>query len=345
MIALGLLSLIDDELLHPTPGKAMVDETVVAPAPGSPETASASAEGARGERTPSPAARQGAQRGKAVIYADVHRTKKHGEGFRITFTADGIAFKHVDSFLDLPVEEGDMVFVDTLPLQHTDAVIELLRRGVEVYYLRRLTLIAKKREELRLSKTTKNDIKILMTLGAKWFKRVDENFLVMRRLLSAYRMLLKTHISYTNQYKAMSETVRNNLRPVIRALEEEMDEMAVKISDEAGRRYSAYNKLVAELGIGGNVGAVEALAEIVAYLDLDKGFRKTANLFGFFKPIRGRRKIYDGRLRQALQRLTCATNGITSFKLTAKLEKQTLFKVWKTCKEETRGRLAIPAQG
>jgi hypothetical protein len=32
-----------------------------------------------------------------------------------------------------------------LPVQHTDGAIELLRRGVEVYYLRRLTLLKKVR--------------------------------------------------------------------------------------------------------------------------------------------------------------------------------------------------------
>jgi hypothetical protein len=33
--------------------------------------------------------------------------------------------------------------MDTIPPNHTDGVLELLRRGVEIYYLRRLTLIKK----------------------------------------------------------------------------------------------------------------------------------------------------------------------------------------------------------
>ena len=32
------------------------------------------------------------------FYVDVHRSKRSGEGFRITYTVDGKAFKHVDSF-------------------------------------------------------------------------------------------------------------------------------------------------------------------------------------------------------------------------------------------------------
>jgi hypothetical protein len=54
------------------------------------------------------------------------------------------------------------VFVDVLPLQHTDDAIGLLRRGVELYCLRRLTLIEKKRGELKLPKTTRGDIKALI---------------------------------------------------------------------------------------------------------------------------------------------------------------------------------------
>ncbi len=252
-------------------------------------------------------------------------------------------FKHVDSFTDIPAKDGDMVFVDVIPLQHTDGAIELLRRGVEVYYLRRLTLITRKREELKLSKTARNDIKVLMSLEERWFRRVSEDFLVMRRMISAYRTLMRTYLQFTNKCKAVSEDERSNLRPVIKALKEQMEEMAAKISEEAGRRYPVYNGLVEDLGIDGNLTVMEALAEMVIYIG-NRGFRKAANLFGLFKPVRGKKKIYDGRLRQALQRLTASANNIAPFQLTAKLEKQMLFKVWKKVRE-AQGRLVIPAQG
>ncbi|MDT7879178.1 MAG: hypothetical protein RQ862_11605 [Candidatus Caldarchaeales archaeon] len=77
------------------------------------------------------------------FYADVHRTKKNSERYRITYTTDGKAFKHIDSFSEIPAEPGDKLFMDTIPPNHTDGVLELLRRGVEIYYLRRLTLIKK----------------------------------------------------------------------------------------------------------------------------------------------------------------------------------------------------------
>jgi hypothetical protein len=124
-----------------------------------------------------------------------------------------------------------------------------------------------------------------------------------------------------------------------------MEEVARMIAEEACKRYPVYNRLVGELGVGGNVGAMEALAELIIYLDRSKGFRKTRNLLWLFKPIRGRRRIYSGHLRRALQRLTASANNNTSFRLTAKKEKQMLSKIWRIYRQEALGRLAMPAQG
>jgi hypothetical protein len=82
------------------------------------------------------------------IYANVHRTKKNNEKYRITYTSDGTTFRHVDSFGEIPAGPGDRLFMDTLPVQHTDGGIELVRRGVEVYGLRRLTFIEKVRRSI-----------------------------------------------------------------------------------------------------------------------------------------------------------------------------------------------------
>jgi hypothetical protein len=119
------------------------------------------------------------------FYADVHRSKRNGEGFRITYTTDGITFRHVDSFSEVPAGPGDKLFMDTIPPQHTDGSIELLKKGVEVYYLRRLTLIEKMRREHKLPKTARGDIKALMKIGERWFRRVTEDFLVLRRMILA----------------------------------------------------------------------------------------------------------------------------------------------------------------
>jgi hypothetical protein len=124
-----------------------------------------------------------------------------------------------------------------------------------------------------------------------------------------------------------------------------MEEVARMIVEEAGKRYQAYNRLVDGLGIRGNIKAQEALAELIAYIDPSKGFRKTSNLVGLFKPIRGRRKIYSGHLRRTLQRLRTSTKNIRTRQITARMEKETLSRVWKMYRQEALGRLAMPAQG
>jgi hypothetical protein len=178
------------------------------------------------------------------FYADVHRTKKNSERYRITYTTDGKAFKHIDSFSEIPAGPGDKLFMDTLPPQHTDGAIELLRRGVEVYYLRRLTLLKKMRGELRLPKSARGDIKALMSIEERWFRRVTEDFLVLRRMILAYRSLLKTHQQLVNKAKSLSESGRITLKPVISSIEKQLGEMAGMIVGEAGKMYPVYNRLV-----------------------------------------------------------------------------------------------------
>jgi hypothetical protein len=247
--------------------------------------------------------------GKGVRYfCDVHRKAKNGEGYRITFTTDGVTFKHVDSFGDIPAKSGDKIYIDTIPLVHTDGAIGLLRRGVELYCLRRLTLVEKKRGELKLPKTTRGDIKALMSIEERWFRKLSEDFLIMRRMISAYRSLQRTHQQLENKCKALSEAEKYALKPAIRALENQMNEMAKKIAEEAGRRYHAYNKLVEELGIDGNLQAVEALAEILVYPEW-RSWRRTRNYFGLFPRDRKTHHHKSKTARQALERLAVAVKG------------------------------------
>jgi hypothetical protein len=291
------------------PGKAMTEKVVAAPAPGSPN-ATGLTEGA-GDGFgcfPSPDKAQ-APVGKGVRYfCDVHRKAKNGEGYRITFTTDGVTFKHVDSFGDIPAKSGDKIYIDTIPLVHTDGAIGLLRRGVELYCLRRLTLVEKKRGELKLPKTTRGDIKALMSIEERWFRKLSEDFLIMRRMISAYRSLQRTHQQLENKCKALSEAEKYALKPAIRALENQMNEMAKKIAEEAGRRYHAYNKLVEELGIDGNLQAVEALAEILVYPEW-RSWRRTRNYFGLFPRDRKTHHHKSKTARQALERLAVAVKG------------------------------------
>ena len=248
--------------------------------------------------------------GKGVrrFFCDVHRRAKNGEGYRITYTTDGVTFRHTDRFAEIPATTDDKVLVDTLPLNHTDDAIELLRHGVEIYCIRRLTLIKERREKLKLPKTARGDITALMQIDGRWFRKLSEDFLIMRRMISAYRSLQRTHQQLENKCKALSEAEKYALKPAIRALENQMNEMAKKIAEEAGRRYHAYNKLVEVLGIDGNLQAVEALAEILVYPEW-RSWRRTRNYFGLFPRDRKTHHHKSKTARQALERLAVAVKG------------------------------------
>jgi hypothetical protein len=240
------------------------------------------------------------------FYADVHRTKKNSERYRITYTTDGITFKHVDSFSEIPAGPGDKLFMDTIPPQHTDGAIELLRRGVEVYYLRRLTLFKKVRGEHKLPKSARGDIKALMSIEEMWFRRVTEDFLVMRRMILAHRSLMKTHQQLLNKYRALSEVERVMLKPATSSIEKQLVEMARMIAVEAGKRYPAYNVLVEALGVS-DPSALEALAEVL--LPEWRSWRRIRNFFGLW---RRDKKTYFHRsknARHALERLTMSIKG------------------------------------
>jgi hypothetical protein len=242
------------------------------------------------------------------FYADVHRTKKNSEGFRITYTTDGTTFKHIDSFSEIPARPGDKLFMDTLPPQYTDGAIELLRRGVEVYYLRRLTLLKKMRREHKLPKSARGDIRALMSIEERWFRRVTGDFLVLRRMILAYRSLLKTHQQLLNKYRALSEAEREVLKPAISSIEKQLEEMAKKIDEEAGKRYPAYNVLLEGLGIDDGLAGREALAELLTYADfVNSSLRGLKKLLGLYKPTSSPRReywrLYDGRLHRAVTRL------------------------------------------
>jgi hypothetical protein len=315
-------------------GKAMTMSVVAAPAPGSLNNTN-SIEGAGDGVGCLPSLDKVHAPGEWVrrFFCDVHRKAKNGDGYRITFTADGVTFRHVDSFVDIPAKSGDKIYIDTIPLNHTDDAIGLLRCGVELYCLRRLTLIEKKREELKLPKTTRGDIKILISLEERWFRKLSEDFLMIRRMISAYRSLQRTHQQLENKCKALSEAEKYALKPAIKALENQMNEMAKKIAEEAVRRYPAYNKLVEELGIDSNLQAMEALAEVLVYPEW-RSWRRTRNYFGLFPRDRKNRYHKSKTARQALERLTIAVKG---YGVKGRDFDEVLKTIWLTLKTQKTG--------
>jgi hypothetical protein len=262
--------------------------------------------------------------GRAVrrFYVDVHRLankrrkNKTEENYHV-YIVDGEAFGKASKIADIPAEAGDELYVDVIPIELTDEFVEVLRRGVRVYHLRRLTMLRQKREELRLSKTARNDLRALMRVEKKWFREIDEDFLEMRRLISAFQVLLRNHQSLLNGMRALNKGVeREILREAIRCTERQMAAMAARIVEEAGRRIPTYNKVVEALEIAGenHLLAREALAELLTYVDFNRGIEKINNYVGLFKPAKGRLKIYYRLPRQALQRLTIALKGTSTIK-------------------------------
>ncbi|MEM2238647.1 MAG: hypothetical protein QXR26_07010 [Candidatus Caldarchaeum sp.] len=268
--------------------------------------------------------------------ANKNRKRKNDENHHI-YTVDGENFNKATKITDIPAEHGDELYVDTVPVELTDGFIEVLRRGVRVFYLRRLTLFKLMYERLGIkTKNAKNDIKVLMALDPKWFKEVNEDILVMRRLICEYRSLLNSRQSLLNRMRALNEVEREVLKDAIKALEEKMTTMAEIIVDEAGKRIPAYNRVVDTLGIGGDnhLMAREALAELMTYIDFRKGIRKIKDYVGLFKVDRkrGHPKIFSGDLRKALQRLTMALKGRQIIK--AKEEEQTIRRIREVVRRE-----------
>jgi len=267
--------------------------------------------------------------------ANKKRSGKNDENYHI-YSVDGENFHKACKITDIPVEHGDELYVDTIPVELTDEFIEVLRRGVKVLYLRRLNILAKKREELGLSKTSRNDIRTMMAIEPKWFREVDEDYLVIRRLFSDYRSLLKSYVSLTNRMKASSGVGRDVLKDAVKSLEEQMNAIAEIITSETSKRIPAYSRVVETLGIGGDnrLMARVALAELMTYVDFRKGIRKIKDYVGLYKVDRksGKPKIFSRHLRRALQRLTMALKGRQIIK--AKDEEQTIRRIREAVRRE-----------
>ncbi|MEM2582494.1 MAG: hypothetical protein QXD09_06820, partial [Candidatus Caldarchaeum sp.] len=215
------------------------------------------------------------------FYADVHRLanknrKRKNDEQHHVYSNDGEGFYRVSRVSEIPAEQGDELYVDTIPVELTDEFIEVLRRGVKVLYLRRMSVMAEKREELGLSKTSRNDVRAMMHIEPIWFREVDEDYLVMRRLTTAFRSLQRTYLSYLNRAKALPDDDRRLFMEVVHAVEKSMMETASSIVSEAEKRYPYFNKVVEELGITGenHLIAKEALAEIIPYVERTKSFKR-----------------------------------------------------------------------
>jgi hypothetical protein len=168
-------------------------------------------------------------------------------------------------------------------------------------------LLKKVRGELKLPKSARGDITTLMNIEEGWFRRVTENFLVMRRMILGHRSLLRTRQQLLNKYKALSEAEKVVLKPAISSMEKQMVEMARMIAGGAGRRYPAYNRLVEVLGVGGRSSALESLVEVFTYAEWSSWCR-VRNYFGLWDRD-GKTHYHKTKARNALETLTLSIKG------------------------------------
>jgi hypothetical protein len=168
-------------------------------------------------------------------------------------------------------------------------------------------LLKKVRGELKLPKSARGDITTLMNIEEGWFRRVTEDFLVMRRMILAYRSLMKTYIRLVNKAKALSGRERITLKPAISSMEKQMVEMARMIAGEAGRRYPSYGRLVEVLGVGGRSSALESLVEVFTYAEWSSWCR-VRNYFGLWDRD-GKTHYHKTKARNALETLTLSIKG------------------------------------
>ncbi|MEM2042900.1 MAG: hypothetical protein QW410_06090 [Nitrososphaerota archaeon] len=305
-----------------------------------PEPPGEEAGSARGWR-PTPRGKSTAAEGLR-FYCDVHRREDNESGYRITYTVDGKNFKHTDDPAEILAKPGDQIFVDVIPVVHTNAFIELLKRDVEVYYLRRVRMVKEVREKLGMSKSAKNDIKAMMTIDDRWFQKVDENYLVIRRMASTLRCLMRTLQDYENRLQSISDDEREDLEDLIKTTKKKIERQAKRIVEEARKRYPVYDEVVEELGITdeNHLMGREALAELMPYIGRFTSYHKLRRFLGLFNGSKGVNKFYSKTARTALSRLTSAVLGKTEH--TAKDEERLLKRIW-TIAKWPRERLRVPA--
>jgi len=158
----------------------------------------------------------------------------------------------------------------------------------------------------------------------------------MRRMILAYRSLLKTRQQLVNKAKALSESERVMLKPAISSIEKQLGEMARMIAVEAGKRYPAYNVLVEALGVSDS-SALEALAEVL--LPEWRSWRRIRNFFGLW---RRDRKTYFHRSRTARHALERLTMSLKGYNIRGRELKEVLKIIWINLKAQEAG-LTAPA--
>ncbi|GBC69461.1 hypothetical protein HRbin01_01159 [archaeon HR01] len=237
------------------------------------------------------------------FYCDVHRLanksrKKTEENYHV-YTTDGVEFGKAERIADIPAKSGDELYVDVIPVELTDEFIELLRRGVRVYRLRRLDQIPNYRNGV---KSARNDVLAMMSMDTTMFKEVSADFLEMSRLASEYR---EVSLSLKQAKQRRTNSGKQKLKDYtkdINRLKSQKNKLARKIINLARQKHGYFNYLTKVLGINtrDSLYGKAALGILLNYVDFSRGLRKILVYVGNYYPHHGK---YNKIVKEAAESL------------------------------------------
>ncbi len=206
-------------------------------------------------------------------------------------------FKMVWRLSEIDAKDGDEVYVDSLPAEAYRDVIDLMKRGVRVFRLKRLDILPKLRAQINVEKTHENDAFILSTLDENFFRELHEEEVRLRMLIAEYNKLLRL-LKRMRQLDCRVEGFAEARRIIRRA----KDRLAEQIAAEAETIIPRYREVCERLGLSDNdVHGKAALADLMLNIDFNRGLRKILSYLGRHQHNRSH---YNKRIRMALERLS-----------------------------------------
>ncbi len=221
--------------------------TMVGPAPGA-LNLQVTAEGARGDWTPSPATRHGVQGGR-VVFADF------GHGKVYALTDDGEDVSTFDSLEEVVNKLSPAtVVVDSLPNNLQNTVAELAKKGIFFLRLKNLKKVSDERKSNGMRKTDANDVKLLRTLYRRQPDLFQQLFTSPEEL--EVRALTEMWVELAGQKKSAKLARTTSENPIAVETHRTVRRLVERLAEEIHRealRLPLYRNAVEELGLKGPI--------------------------------------------------------------------------------------------
>ena len=222
-----------------------------------------------------------------AVFVDTSRTARGGKRRKPHVCYDGKRIFKISKLTKL--KDYDEIFIDTLFPEIYDEILQLLRRGNKVYYLKDLTTLKRLRERNNLKKNDVVDATLLSQIPKDCFRQLIETDLSIDLLIRKYELLTKRIVTLKHW---VNDGWNYGLRNVIKLMKKDKRSVAKKII-EAVSNNAVYRKACELFGIKRN--SIE-LAILVAKLPLHLPLVRLRGLLGLFP---GRNKgRYDHELRR-----------------------------------------------